>query len=353
MTTIVKYGGVSEVTIDTINNRVMKKYMFEYASEGSAGCFTAETMIMNLLQEVQGFPHIIDIETDGYNHSIIMPYLGEPLRKPPDSLGTFVKILKLVNVLHNHNIVHADLKPDNILINEQGEVGIIDFSHSLLMYRNVLGKSMLYPSTILSHYEYMAPETYNKTPIRNEKLDVWSLGCILYEMVTGVSLFSGFGCVGNQEKKGQNCDKIMGYKDRIIDHHAHMEEIFEKIDAITEHETEKTLIHLMLQHSPELRPSTAEILKLLGQVTTVPLLYDMIPSPQSEYSVENDCGGKLYKCLLHHMDAHMDISLMVELMYGYAFWGEVLGDDDCDADEYVKNMSNILKNHHLSVMYTH
>ena len=93
------------------------------------------------------------------------------------------QILNAVYALHNENIVHADIKPSNILFyhNESHpEVRLTDFSLSVI--NNGKNKGM-----IGSPY-YAAPEAL-ADDYWNEKIDVWSIGCTLYYLYYGVTLF--------------------------------------------------------------------------------------------------------------------------------------------------------------------
>lgn len=80
----------------------------------------------------------------------------------------------------NLDKVHRDLKPDNILLNQNGELKIADFG----LARDVQAKMTKGVCTPL----YAAPEVLNLDAY-NEKCDVWSAGLILYEMLTGKEMF--------------------------------------------------------------------------------------------------------------------------------------------------------------------
>jgi len=94
----------------------------------------------------------------------------------------FLQILSGVNYLHKHNIVHRDLKPENILFD--GEIlKIVDFGTS----RNFDSKKKM--KNCHGTPYYIAPEVLNEC--YNEKCDVWSVGVILYILLSGVPPFNG------------------------------------------------------------------------------------------------------------------------------------------------------------------
>lgn len=136
------------------------------------------------------------IENDFNNkeYVIIMEYFkGNTLSKyiqkgitDEDIMDIFKKILEGVKALHNtiinqHGIIHRDLKPDNILINDDKEVKIIDYGLSKIIDFSTItstGKAVGSPL-------YMSPEQITDGKNIDERADIYALGIILYEMITG------------------------------------------------------------------------------------------------------------------------------------------------------------------------
>jgi len=87
---------------------------------------------------------------------------------------------------HRHGTIHRDLKPSNIMIDREGNVRIMDFG----IARSVEAKGMTGAGTIIGTPEYMSPEQVEGKDV-DRRSDIYSLGIILYEMLTGRVPFEG------------------------------------------------------------------------------------------------------------------------------------------------------------------
>src|SRR5260370_21793635 len=93
-----------------------------------------------------------------------------------EAVSILTKIAQALHHAHQHNIVHLDLKPANILFNAKGEVMLTDFGIAVLLE----GTTFINPDGTPA---YMAPEQFQG--IVSKKSDQFALGCIAYELVTG------------------------------------------------------------------------------------------------------------------------------------------------------------------------
>ena len=101
-----------------------------------------------------------------------------------DAAYIMEQILSSINYCHLNNICHRDLKPENILIEEGDSVKVIDFGTAQTFTSD---KGM---HNILGTPYYMAPEIFAKSGY-NEKCDIWSVGVIMYILLTGRPPFYG------------------------------------------------------------------------------------------------------------------------------------------------------------------
>ena len=87
---------------------------------------------------------------------------------------------------HKLNVVHRDLKPQNIMLDDDGNARIMDFG----IARSLTGKSLTGVGVLIGTPEYMSPEQVEGKDV-DQRSDIYSLGVILYEMVAGRRPFDG------------------------------------------------------------------------------------------------------------------------------------------------------------------
>lgn len=99
-------------------------------------------------------------------------------------------MLKACDFMHAHNIVHRDFKPENMLLSKNGVLKICDFGFARQLHENDIKEGITLTDYVSTRW-YRAPELLVGSCTYTHKVDVWAIGCIFAELVTGRALFPG------------------------------------------------------------------------------------------------------------------------------------------------------------------
>jgi serine/threonine protein kinase len=190
------YGVVFKV-IDSDSKEVLalKKIRFDDENEGIPSTAVREVALLKELHH----PNIVELINVTFHRSqlfLIFEYLQYDLKKfmdkhkrklPPATVKSFVyQMLQGVDYCHSLRILHRDLKPQNVLVDERGIVKLADFGLARafgLPARN-------WTREVITLW-YRPPEILLGAANYSVEVDLWSLGCIFAEMVNGRPLFHG------------------------------------------------------------------------------------------------------------------------------------------------------------------
>jgi eukaryotic-like serine/threonine-protein kinase len=139
---------------------------------------------------------VYDVGQDGDTHYMVMEYVeGSTLKDLINRHGALpveeavriaAEICDALDHAHQNQIIHRDIKPHNILIGKNGRVKVTDFG----IARAVTSTTITHTNAVLGSVHYFSPEQA-RGGVTAEKSDIYSLGIVLYEMVTGQLPFSG------------------------------------------------------------------------------------------------------------------------------------------------------------------
>src|SRR4051794_37833790 len=98
-----------------------------------------------------------------------------------------LQICDALHYAHEHGVVHRDLKPSNLMVSEKGQVKLTDFG----IAKDLDATALTATGRTLGTAAYMSPEQIRGTPAVSHKTDLYSLGVVLYQMLTGKPPFEG------------------------------------------------------------------------------------------------------------------------------------------------------------------
>ena len=147
-------------------------------------------------------PHILALhdsgEADGFLYYVMPHVEGESLRERlnretqlpiDDALHISAQVAAALDCAHRHDVIHRDIKPENILLHE-GEAMVTDFGIALAVTA-AGGERLTETGLSLGTPAYMSPEQVAGAQVMDGRSDIYSLACVLYEMLAGDPPFTG------------------------------------------------------------------------------------------------------------------------------------------------------------------
>ncbi len=188
-------GVVYKAEDTKLNRFVALKFLHQRMQDGDAARrFTHEAQAASALEHPNICAiHEINETPDGQMYIVMPCYEGEPLHKKiergqlsmDEALEIGIQIASGLARAHEKGIIHRDIKPGNILLTKDG-AKIVDFGLAKLTTQTKLTRTGMTLGTV----QYMSPEQAAGGEV-DHRSDIWSLGVILYEMVTGRAPFRG------------------------------------------------------------------------------------------------------------------------------------------------------------------
>ena len=195
-------GGMGEVFLatdkDSDTQVAMKRLPPEAAvDENLRRRFKREAEAASMLDH-PAIVNFVDLFESREGHWIVMEYVdGDCLadlidREGPLSPYVVVDLVRQIatglDAAHGQGIVHRDLKTENVLIDVSGRARILDFGLAKHLFREESGVTLTLDGTMVGTCRSMAPEQALAEPV-DERTDLFSLGVLMYEALTGVSPF--------------------------------------------------------------------------------------------------------------------------------------------------------------------
>lgn len=191
------YGVVYKAR-DKTNNQVvaLKKIRLEAEDEGVPSTAIREISLLKELQH-KNVVRLLEVLHNDAKLYLVFEYLQKDLKKymdgltsegmPPKKVKSYLRqLISGISYCHSHRILHRDLKPQNLLIDEDGVLKLADFG---------LARAFGIPLRTYTHEVvtlwYRAPEILLGSRHYSTAVDIWSIGCIFAEMANKQALFPG------------------------------------------------------------------------------------------------------------------------------------------------------------------
>jgi serine/threonine protein kinase len=166
-------------------------------------------------------PHIVavhDFGTAGGLFYFLMEFVdGVNLRSliqnknltPAQALEIVPQICDALQYAHDEGVVHRDIKPENILLDKKGRVKIADFGLAKLLRATPVGPRLTASHQLMGTPHYMAPEQVERPQQVDHRADIYALGVVFYEMLTGELPLGKFAAPSHKVRVDARLDEVV------------------------------------------------------------------------------------------------------------------------------------------------
>jgi serine/threonine protein kinase len=131
--------------------------------------------------EAEGNTWIVMKLIEGTSLSALLDSRANKRLDVKDGIRIIKDVLDALNYAHRHGIVHRDVKPSNVMVDHNGKVWLLDFGIAIAMGEQRRTRT----GQVVGTLSYMSPEQISKPRTIDHRSDVYSVGCMFYEMLTG------------------------------------------------------------------------------------------------------------------------------------------------------------------------
>lgn len=198
----VVYRAVDRMTGDVVALKILKLQDLDLEEDGVPSTLLREISILKTINHIN-IVSLVDVCTSEIPAYLAFEFVDTDLSwmimhtrclRPIVVKSYAFQMIAGVYYLHSHRIIHRDIKPDNVLVSRRGVLKLCDFG----MARYVTVPMRPYTRGVVTLW-YKAPELI-LGDVYDTSIDMWSIACILYEMITSAPLFEGDGQIDQMMK---------------------------------------------------------------------------------------------------------------------------------------------------------
>ncbi|MBI5723044.1 MAG: protein kinase [Planctomycetes bacterium] len=225
--------------------------------------------------------HVYDYGKEGQHHFLVMEYVeGTSLRdilrtqrlSPQTALRYVPQICDALEYAHSAGVIHRDIKPENILIDTRGNLKIADFGLAKIAASHGQGDHVTATGQMMGTAHYMAPEQTRSAGKVDQRADIYSLGVVFYEMLTGELPVGRFPLPSQQVRVDVRIDDVVlkaleNEPDRRYQHASEIKEEVTRIGTSGPAQMKKQEPLVPLAQLEPHRGTAVLVLGILGMVT--------------------------------------------------------------------------------------
>lgn len=180
--------------------------------------FTREARTLAKLSQHRNIVTVFDFGITENFHYLVMELVdGVNLREaiqsqdftPKQVLKVIPEICDALQYAHDKGVIHRDIKPENILLDKTGNVKIADFGLAKLLQPSEEDFTLTATRQVLGTYNYMAPEQIERPESVDHRADLYSLGVVLYELLTGELPIGRFALPSEKAAVDDDLDQVV------------------------------------------------------------------------------------------------------------------------------------------------
>lgn len=198
-----EFEGVQYLVMEFVDGLTLADLLYDPIPAAAGGGAIALPDLQSLIVALRSEKSTREGKADGSETGAAPRPRKTRILPTEQTLNVFLKVCDAVQFAHEHGVLHRDLKPGNILLREDGEPLVADFGLAK-MESGDSAQSLSVSGHVVGTLENMAPEQAESSKDVDERADLYSLGTILYQMLTGRRHFEATGNIVADAQALQN-----------------------------------------------------------------------------------------------------------------------------------------------------